>query len=679
MRVLLENMLPLVHFSHAACVRKNIMNHAVKIWLLFPLNLVVNPLSFCGWKCQELFDHLQKLLGVKHELEGGYSWSLIRRTDLDSDTSHRAFPQRVECNSKLAVALSVIEECFLPIVDRRSGINLIHNVLYNCGSNFNRLNYSGFYAAILERGDEIISAASVRIHGTRLAEMPFIGTRHMHRRQGMGRRLFCAIESVLCSLKVEKLVIPAIAEHMHTWTASFGFNPLEESHKQEMRSMNMLVFPGTDMLQKLLVEQEITEGSIVAKSGVNFAEVKDFRCIMPDLPKKPDMDSCAWCDLHMCDESVGAGVHHANKMSEKVDSADSDSQVPAVPINDITGLSGSNEESIFFNSQSVHKLAESAADSKGCLQLTWKTSFLWFHRLLLNQKLHPLKVKFLPRMLHKESMKLNILEMEDKLQVALEVSDAEVASDAIVGPAEGHIQTSAVGDGGDALEVNVKVACVEPANDSSDEIASEGEAVPVTNNIQSPAVGDMDNACEVNGRVTCVEPGLDSVGEISALNVAEKINENQNPISSLTVCGSDESTMPFNSDLNQLSALEVESELSPASEVDLAENNIQFNGEVAASSPDLISKHILFMLLISHIKEEVMGTYTGIVPYLCGVLHGVKRRWGFQRLKLEEQHDPINQRFRIVGIVVMLSRKWRKSASRHQDSDVDATLICNSE
>jgi len=74
-------------------------------------------------------------------------------------------------------------------------------------------------------------------------------------------------------MKVEKLVIPAIAELTHTWTTVFGFTHLDYSLRQEMRSLNMVVFPGIDMSQKLLMEGNKTAGVDAVFVKANSSEL----------------------------------------------------------------------------------------------------------------------------------------------------------------------------------------------------------------------------------------------------------------------------------------------------------------------------------------------------------------------------------------------------------------------
>ncbi|GMN54399.1 hypothetical protein TIFTF001_023527 [Ficus carica] len=209
----------------------------------------------------QVYSGLQSRFGVINHVADDFSWALLKCIHDDQKVhSAQRFALKAECNSRLAVALTIMEECFLSMVDPRTGIDMIPHVLYNWGSEFARLNFQGFYTVVLEKDDVLISVACIRVHGTAVAEMPLIATCSKYRRQGMCRRLVTAIEEMLISFKVEKIVVAAIPDLVNTWTEGFGFTPVEDGEKQSLNKINLMVFPGTVLLKKPLYDERKIHG-----------------------------------------------------------------------------------------------------------------------------------------------------------------------------------------------------------------------------------------------------------------------------------------------------------------------------------------------------------------------------------------------------------------------------------
>ncbi|XP_022848487.1 increased DNA methylation 1 isoform X1 [Olea europaea var. sylvestris] len=215
----------------------------------------------CGEWCQEVYSGLQSRIGLINRLSDGYSWTLLKCINGEPKVhSDKCFVTlKAECNSKLAVAITILEECFLSMVDPKTGINMIPQVMYNWGSEFARLNYSGFYTVVLEKDDIVLSVASIRIHGVTVAELPLVATCSKYRRKGLCRLLINSIEEMLKSLKVKKLIVSAVPSVVETWTKGFGFEPLEDDEKQSLSRINLMVFPGSVWLKKPLYQNAIDQ------------------------------------------------------------------------------------------------------------------------------------------------------------------------------------------------------------------------------------------------------------------------------------------------------------------------------------------------------------------------------------------------------------------------------------
>ncbi|KAK9698835.1 hypothetical protein RND81_08G134600 [Saponaria officinalis] len=219
-----------------------------------PSSLQSSSIPFCGKSCWQVYRNLEGIVGrTMAIMPGVLSWVLVRRMDVDvaghhTDELHR----RVTCNSMVALAAKLMEDCFKVIVDRQTRTNMIQSVVYSCGSNFTRTNFSRFYTAVLQLGGNIVTVASVRTPSPDVAEIPFIATAENWRNSGLCKLLLLALESALAEMGVERILIPSAENMVKNWQEKFGFGPLDQAMKRRITTLNTLTFPMTTRLQKII-------------------------------------------------------------------------------------------------------------------------------------------------------------------------------------------------------------------------------------------------------------------------------------------------------------------------------------------------------------------------------------------------------------------------------------------
>ncbi|XLR48798.1 uncharacterized protein [Arachis hypogaea] len=222
---------------------------------------------FCGNKCEQIYTSLHKLLGKPISVDAdNLTWTLIKSVDSENcDVGSAKDKYMAENYSKLNIALSVMHECFEPLQNPSSSRDLMEDVIFSRWSQLNRTNFQGFYTVLLERNEELISVATFRVYGEKVAEVPLVGTRFQYRRLGMCRILMNELEKMLTQLGVERLVLPAVPGVLETWTKSFGFDQMTEFQRSEFLDYTFLDFQGAIMCQKLLGKESQSPDSVITR------------------------------------------------------------------------------------------------------------------------------------------------------------------------------------------------------------------------------------------------------------------------------------------------------------------------------------------------------------------------------------------------------------------------------
>ncbi|GKA35550.1 probable fructokinase-6, chloroplastic [Tanacetum coccineum] len=190
----------------------------------------------CTENCERIYLGLTEIRGKVIPLKGNnLNWSLLKCDENDTDVY-----ELTKSYSKLMKALDVMHECFKPVKHTLSDKDMIEDVIFSRVTK--RSNFEGFYTAVLEKNDEIITVVTLRIRGYKVAEIPFVATTFSYRANGMCRILMDEVERMIRGLGVEGIVFPASTDKVSTWTRSFGFSEMTDIERRDLVKCKFLEF-----------------------------------------------------------------------------------------------------------------------------------------------------------------------------------------------------------------------------------------------------------------------------------------------------------------------------------------------------------------------------------------------------------------------------------------------------
>ncbi|XP_044505986.1 uncharacterized protein LOC123225790 [Mangifera indica] len=167
-------------------------------------------------------------------------WRVLRGRNMDASDGTRVL---------LSKAVSIFHDCFDPIVESQSKLDLIPSMVY--GRSHKGQDYHGMYCAILTVNQVVVSAGIFRVFGQELAELPLVATSLECQGQGYFQCLFSCFEKLLSFLNVKNLVLPSASEAQAIWTNKFGFSEMSQDDQNKYRNdYPLMIFQGTSMLEK---------------------------------------------------------------------------------------------------------------------------------------------------------------------------------------------------------------------------------------------------------------------------------------------------------------------------------------------------------------------------------------------------------------------------------------------